>query len=96
MRIGTLFSGIGAPEQGAKRVYGDDLELIFACEYDKFARKSFNANYKIHPDHFHNDVIEMDGTQYRGKVDVLIGGSPCQAFSIAGLRNKKTKGDYSK
>jgi len=29
----------------------------------------------------------MDGTQYQGKVDVLIGGSPCQAFSIAGLRN---------
>ena len=87
MKIATLFSGIGAPEQGAKRVYGDDLELVFACEYDKFARQSFNANYKIHHDHFHNDVREMDGTQYQGKVDVLVGGSPCQAFSIAGLRN---------
>ena len=87
MRIGTLFSGIGAPEQGAKRVYCGDLELVFACEYDKFARQSFNANYEIHPDHFHNDVREMDGTQYQGKVDVLVGGSPCQAFSIAGLRN---------
>lgn len=87
MRIGTLFSGIGAPEQGARRVYGDDLDLVFACEYDKFARQSFNANYEIHPDHFHNDVREMYGTQYQGKVDVLVGGSPCQAFSIAGLRN---------
>lgn len=87
MKIGTLFSGIGAPEQGAKRIYGDDLELVFACEYDKFARQSFNANYEIHPDHFHNDVREMYGTQYQGKVDVLVGGSPCQAFSIAGLRN---------
>lgn len=87
MKIATLFSGIGAPEQGAKRVYGDDLELVFACEYDKFARQSFNANYEIHPDHFHNDVREMDGTQYQSKVDVLVGGSPCQAFSIAGLRN---------
>jgi len=87
MRIGTLFSGIGAPEQGAKRVYGNSLELVFACEYDKFARQSFNANYEIHPDHFHNDVREMDGRQYQGKVDVLVGGSPCQAFSIAGLRN---------
>lgn len=87
MRIGTLFSGIGAPEQGAKRVYGDDLQLVFACEYDKFARQSFKENYEIHPDHFHNDVREMDGTQYHGKVDALIGGSPCQAFSIAGLRN---------
>ncbi len=87
MRIGTLFSGIGAPEQGAKRVYGDDLNLVFACEYDKFARQSFNANYEIYAEHFHNDVREMDGTQYQGKVDVLVGGSPCQAFSIAGLRN---------
>lgn len=87
MKLATLFSGIGAPEQGAKRIYGKDLQMVFACEYDKFARQSFNANYEINPDHFHNDVREMDGTQYQGKVDVLVGGSPCQAFSIAGLRN---------
>ena len=31
MKIATLFSGIGSPEQGASRVY-DDLDLIFACE----------------------------------------------------------------
>jgi DNA (cytosine-5)-methyltransferase 1 len=87
MRIGTLFSGIGAPEQGAKRVYGDNLEMAFACEYDKFARQSFEANYDIDPLHFHKDVNDMDGAQYRDAVDILIGGSPCQAFSIAGLRN---------
>jgi len=87
MKLGTLFSGIGAPEQGARRVYGDDLQLVFACEYDKFSRQSFNANYEIHPDHFHKDVHDMDGTQYQGKVDILIGGSPCQSFSISGLRN---------
>jgi len=87
MKIATLFSGIGAPEQGAKRVYGDNLEMVFACEYDKFARQSFEANYEIDPLHFHKDVHDMDGTQYQGKVDILIGGSPCQAFSIAGLRN---------
>ena len=86
MRIGTLFSGIGAPEQGAKRVYGDDLELVFACEFDKFARQSFEANYEIEDNHFHTDVNDMDGKQYKGKVDIIIGGSPCQAFSIAGLR----------
>jgi len=85
MRIGTLFSGIGAPEQGAKRVY-DDLELVFACEFDKFARQSFEANYDIKPEHFHIDVNDMDGKQYKDKVDVIIGGSPCQDFSIAGLR----------
>lgn len=86
MKLATLFSGIGAPEQGAKRVYGEDLEMVFACEYDKFARQSFTAIYDFYGEHFHNDVREMDGTQYQGKVDILIGGSPCQAFSMAGLR----------
>jgi len=57
MRIGTLFSGIGAPEQGAKRVY-DDLEMVFACEWDKFARQSFESNYDIAADHFHKDINE--------------------------------------
>ena len=84
MRIGTLFSGIGAPEQGAMRVY--DIQHAFACEWDKFARQSFLANYAIDEAHFHKDIYDMDGTQYKGKVDVLVGGSPCQAFSIAGLR----------
>ena len=56
MRIATLFSGIGAPEQGAKRVYGDKLEIVFACEFDKFARQSYEANYDIEPEHFHEDV----------------------------------------
>lgn len=86
LRLGTLFTGIGAPEQGAKRVY-DDLELVFSCEFDKFARESFKANYEIEDKHFHTDVNDMDGKQYQGKVDILIGGSPCQAFSIAGLRD---------
>ena len=84
-RIGTLFSGIGAPEQAAKRVYGDH-EIVFACEMDKFARKSYESNYNISPDHFHTDINDMDGKQYRGKVDMIIGGSPCQDFSVAGLR----------
>lgn len=86
MRIGTLFSGIGAPEQGAKRVYGDALKMSFACEWDKFARQSFLENYDIDEAHYHKDIYDMDGTAYEGKVDILIGGSPCQAFSIAGLR----------
>ena len=86
MRIGTLFSGIGSPEQGAKRVYGNKLELVFACEWDKYARESFKANYEIEDKHFHVDINDMDGTQYKDKVDIIIGGSPCQDFSIAGLR----------
>lgn len=87
MRIGTLFSGIGSPEQAAKRVFKDDFELVFACEWDKYARESFKANYEIEDNHFHKDINDMDGTQYQGKVDIIVGGSPCQGFSIAGLRS---------
>ena len=86
MKIGTIFSGCGAPEQAAARVW-QGHEVAFACEWDKYARQSYLANYNIDETHFHTDVREMDGTQYEGKVDVLVGGSPCQSFSIAGLRN---------
>jgi DNA (cytosine-5)-methyltransferase 1 len=86
INIATLFSGIGAPEQGARRVY-DEVHTVFACEYDKFARQSYEANYSIDPLHFHKDVNDLDATPYQGKVDVIVGGSPCQDFSIAGLRD---------
>ena len=85
MKIATLFSGIGSPEQGAKRVY-NNAEVVFACELDKFARQSYEANYNIQREHFHTDVNDLDGKQYKGHVDILIGGSPCQTFSLSGLR----------
>ena len=85
MIIGTLFSGIGSAEQAIKRVY-PDAQTIFACEWDKYARQSYQANYEIDDAHFHADINDMDGKPYRGKVDVIVGGSPCQDFSIAGLR----------
>ena len=86
MKIGTLFSGIGAPEQACRRVYGEKLEHSFACEWDKYARQSFVANYDIKEEVFFKDVNDMDGTKFANEVDLVIGGSPCQAFSIAGLR----------
>ncbi len=85
MKIATLFSGIGSPEQAAKRVFKNHT-IIFACEFDKYARQSYKANYNIDNKHFHKDIYDMDGTPYKGNVDILIGGSPCQDFSVAGLR----------
>jgi DNA (cytosine-5)-methyltransferase 1 len=86
MRLATIFSGIGAPEQAMHRI-NPNFKTVFACEWDKFARQSYSAIYDIDEAHFHRDVHDIDGTQYLGKVDILVGGSPCQAFSIAGLRN---------
>lgn len=82
--LATLFSGIGAPEFAAKKVF-DSVKMIFACEIDKFARKSYLANHDT-PLAFYEDVCDLDAKAYAGQIDILIGGSPCQDFSIAGQR----------
>ena len=83
--LATLFSGIGAPEFAAREVF-DEVKTVFACEIDKFARQSYLANHEIDETKFYRDVKELDARAYAGQIDILIGGSPCQDFSIAGQR----------
>ncbi|WP_314301201.1 DNA (cytosine-5-)-methyltransferase [Campylobacter showae] len=85
VRLATLFSGIGAPEFAAHEVF-DEVETVFACEIDKFARQSYLANHEIDETKFYRDVTGLDTRPYAGKIDILIGGSPCQDFSTAGQR----------
>ena len=82
--LATLFSGIGAPEFAAREVFGE-VKTILACEIDKFARQSYLANHEA-PLAFYEDVCDLDTKAYAGQIDILIGGSPCQDFSIAGQR----------
>lgn len=82
--LATIFSGIGAPEFAAREVF-DEVETVFACELDKFARLSYLANHDA-PMVFYEDVCDLDARAYAGQIDILIGGSPCQDFSIAGQR----------
>jgi len=82
--LATLFSGIGAPEFAAREVF-DEVETVFACEIDKYARQSYLANHDA-PLVFYENVCDLDAKAYAGKIDILIGGSPCQDFSIAGQR----------
>ena len=79
------FSGIGTPEFAACEVF-DEVETIFACEIDKFARQSYLANHEINEANFYHDINELNAKPFLGKVDILVGGSPCQDFSIAGQR----------
>jgi DNA (cytosine-5)-methyltransferase 1 len=161
IRLGTLFSGIGAIEQ-ALNLMNVDHEIVFACDngelelkilppseqkeydvlkkiaryritpdetkrlsaltkgereiidsfalkirnlqsiaekrkfveelYDRYSKgvnlvkQTYLANYAIHEDDFHLDVHFLDGRDYESRVDLMVGGSPCQSFSSNGKR----------
>lgn len=51
-----------------------------------FVEKSYLSNYNCPNDHFFYDALLLDGTDYRGKVDIFVGGSPCQSFSSVGFK----------
>ena len=51
-----------------------------------FVEKTYMNNYNITPNRFFYDVKMLDGTDFCNNVDLFVGGSPCQSFSIAGAR----------
>lgn len=78
MRILELFGGIGACTQALKRL-GIPVQIIDYVEIDKYAVMSYNA---INGSFFKpQDITKWDKTI---KVDLIMHGSPCQDFSIAG------------
>ena len=83
VRLGTSFSGIGAIEYALRRL-GIRTEIQFAGDIDKNCKKAYQANYGISDDRWHTDIHDFDATPFEGRVDLLVGGAPCQAFSTVG------------
>jgi len=79
MMVLDLFSGIGGFSLGLKRA---GMQTVAFCEIEEFPRKVLAKHWPNVP--IHEDIRKLDGRQYRGTVDVVCGGFPCQPFSAAG------------
>ena len=81
LKVLDLFSGIGGFSLGLERA---GMETVAFCEFDKHAQKVLKKHWPDVP--IHEDVRTLDGKQYRGTVDVICGGFPCQDVSVAGRK----------
>ena len=81
MTHASLFSGIGGAEIAAEWV---GWENLFHCEINPFGRKVLEYWYPNSVSY--DDITKTDFTEWRGKIDVLTAGFPCQPFSVAGQR----------
>lgn len=81
MTHASVFSGIGGPEVAATML---GWENLFHCEINPFGRQVLDYWYPNSKSY--EDITTTDFTEWRGRVDVLTGGFPCQPFSYAGRR----------
>ena len=81
MTHGSLFSGIGGFELAARWC---GFTNVFSCEIEPFNRRVLHHHFP--ESELHDDIKEMDATQYYGRVDIISGGFPCQPYSVAGKR----------
>ena len=83
----SLFSGIGAADLAAEEL---GWRNVFNCEINEFCRMVLD--YHFPEADKYKDIYKVNFRKYEGTINVLSGGFPCQAFSVAG-RRKGTEDD---
>ena len=82
LRVGSLFSGIGAYEKGCNNL-GIETEVKFYCELDKVKSKAYALLHNVSEDKNLVDVTKINTNQLED-IDILFYSPPCQSYSIAG------------
>jgi DNA (cytosine-5)-methyltransferase 1 len=80
-----LFAGIGGIRQAFESIGG---ECVYSSEWNKFSQITYKANYGDTPK---GDITKIDADDIPNH-DILVGGFPCQPFSIAGVSAKNFLG----
>lgn len=81
MNVLSLFSGGGGLDRGL-----DDggAQVVGMCEIDSHAAAVLRHHWPDTP--VHDDVTTLNPEDFRGRIDLVAGGSPCQDLSVAGRR----------
>ena len=79
MKVLDLFSGIGGFSLGLERA---GMETVAFCENDKFCQKVLAKHWPGVP--IHDNIEDLDGREYKGTIQLVCGGFPCQPYSVAG------------
>ena len=81
-----LFAGIGGTRLGLESIGG---QCVWTSEWDRFSQQTYRENFGDHP--LCGDIREVNEAEIP-PFDVLVGGFPCQPFSIAGVSKKNSLG----
>ncbi|GHU52488.1 cytosine-specific methyltransferase [Clostridia bacterium] len=84
IRFFDMFAGIGGFRAGLERAEG--YKCIGHCEIDKHADRAYRAVYNLNESEVFYEDARTINTATMPDFDLLVGGFPCQAFSIAGRR----------
>lgn len=81
LRCASFFAGVGGIDLGFENT--GDYEIIYANEIDEYPIKTYEENFKVKVDKA--SICDVNAKDIPD-IDVIFGGFPCQAFSIAGYR----------
>lgn len=82
MKVLDLFSGIGGFSLGLERA---GMTTVAFCEFEEHAQKVLRRHWPNVP--IYDDVRTLNGYDFKGTVDVVTGGFPCQDLSTAGKQS---------
>lgn len=83
IRYFDMFAGIGGFRSGLEAIGG--FECVGYCEIDKYAKQAYEAMYDTGGELYFDDARKIVLEQLPD-FNLLVGGFPCQSFSIAGAR----------